>query len=131
MRQIEPYGSRAGFLPKHYVYGIILHGRIEHLFHLTVEPVYLIYEQYVPRLKIIEYCGYLTGLFYGWPAGDLHIHAHLSGNDAGKSSLAESRRPVKQHMVHGFIPGLCRAYIHLHLFPDVILAYIFIKALRP
>ena len=82
--------------------GVIFHCRIENLFYLTVEPVDLIYKEYIVLLKTVEYRSHFPGLFNGRSRGDFHMHAHLVGNDACKSRFTEPWRSVEQYMIQGF-----------------------------
>ena len=111
MGQVQTYGPGSGILSQHDVNGKILHGRVQHLLHLTVQTVYLVHKKHIPLLEVIQNGRHLPGLFNGRAAGDLHIGSHLIGNDAGQRGFAQTRRAVKQHMVQGLPPGLGCFYI--------------------
>ena len=65
MRQLKPYGSGRRALSYHDINGIILKSRIEYFLNLPLQTVYLIDEEQVTLLKIIQYGGHLAGFFNG------------------------------------------------------------------
>ena len=131
MRQIQPDGPGRSALANHNIDGEILHGRVQHLLHLPVQPVNLVHEKHVALGQIIENRRDLARLLDGRSGGHLHVDAHLIGDNAGQGRLAQSRRAVKQHVIQGFSPGLGRLDIDFQIFLGLFLADIFIQRLRP
>ena len=46
-------GARRRLLSQHDVDGEVLHGRVQHLLHLPVQPVNLVHEEHVALLEIV------------------------------------------------------------------------------
>ena len=53
-------------LAYYYVYGIILHGRIQYFFNAGIQPVYLVYEQHVAGGEICKYGRKVACMGYCW-----------------------------------------------------------------
>jgi hypothetical protein len=121
MRQIQPDRPRRGFLPQHDIDRKILHGRVQNLLHLAVQPVDLIHKQNIPLLEVIKDRRHLSGLLDRRAGGDLHMDPHLIGYDTRQGCLAQSRRAVKQHMVQGLPSRLGRINIYLQIILDLFL----------
>ena len=80
--------------------------QIEHFFHLSVQPVDLIYKKHIILLQVIEDRRHLPGLFNGRTAGHFHMYTQLISYDTCQCGLAQSRRAVEQHMVQRIISCL-------------------------
>ena len=65
--QLQTDGTGGSAFTDHNVDGEILHGRIEHFLHLTIEPVDFIHEQKIPLLQIIQNGRHLPRLLNGRP----------------------------------------------------------------
>ena len=131
MRQIQPDRPGRSALSNDDINGKVLHGRVQNLLHLSVQPVNLVHKKHITLRQIVEDSRNFTGFFDSRTGSHLHVNAHLIGNNAGKSRLAQSRRSVKQHMIQRFSPGFGRLNIDLQIFLSFLLADIFIQRLRP
>ena len=61
----------------------------------------LVDEQHVALAELGEDGGEVAGAFEGGARGDVQVHAHLVGDDAGQRRLAEPGRPGEQQVVGG------------------------------
>ena len=59
----------------------------------------LVDEQHIALVEIRQQAGKISSLLYDWAAGNLHVAAHLAGENAGERGLAEARRAAEQNMV--------------------------------
>ena len=130
VRKIEPHGPGRRSLAYHEIELIILHRRIEDLFHTLIEPVDLIYEQYFILFEIGKYGSQVSRLLDGRTGSNVKTYAHLIGDDTCKSSLTESRRPIEQYMIERFtaLLGCFDEYLEIGL--DLCLSGIIFKPYR-
>ncbi len=124
--KVEANGAGGGSLADYDVDGEILHGGIEHLFHIAGNTVNFVNEQHVAIVEIGKQRRKVARLFLWRGRGHAQVDSHFVGDNARKGGLAESRRAVKQHMVKG--SPLCFAITCiLRFFLDLFLTDIVVK----
>ncbi len=77
----------------------VLHRRVEDLLDDARQSVDLVDEQHVAVAELGEDRGQVAGTFERRTGGDVHVHAHLDGDDAGQAGLAEPGRAGQQQVV--------------------------------
>ena len=102
-RQIQSDRPGGSALPDHNIDGEILHGRIKHLFHLSVQAMDLVYKKNIPFLKIIQNRRHFSRLLNCRAGSHFHMHTHFIGNNTGKGSFSKSRRAIEKDMVQGIV----------------------------
>ena len=103
-KMIEADLNRPGSRPLvyHYIYGKILHRRIQILLNYVGKPVYLIYKKYISLFQTRQQTREVTRLVQNRSGGYFHIYAQLIGHYMGQSGLSESRRSMQQNMIESF-----------------------------
>ena len=84
----------------------VLHRRVQDLFDDPRQPMDLVDEQHVAVAELGEDGRQVAGAFERRARGDVHVHAHLDGDDAGQAGLAEAGRPGQQQVVGGLAAHL-------------------------
>jgi len=108
-REIEPYRARARPLSDHEVELEVLHGRVEDLFHGGAQTMDLVDEEHVAGLEVREQCRQIAGALDHGATGGAELRAHLVGDDARESSLAEAGRAVEKQVING-LPAAARRF---------------------
>ena len=80
----------------------ILQRRVEHLFHIRQQAVDFVDEENLARANVAENPGEVEFLLKHRPRGGTERHLQFLPDDGGQRGFAQSRRPVEQHVVHGF-----------------------------
>ena len=125
-RQIQTDAAhRRAVLADHDIDAVILHRRIQHLLHLTGEPVDLVDEQHIPCFQRRQHSGQIAAFFDGWAARRLELAAHLIGQDIGKRRLSQPRRAIKQHMVERLVARPRRVDEDAQVFLELLLPDVF------
>ena len=107
-RQLDLDRARRWPLPDHDVEAIILHRRIEHLFHSRGQTMDLINEENIICFQIGQQRGKVAGLGNHRPGGGAKINPQLIGHNLRQRCFAKPGRAVKQDMVKRFFAGLRR-----------------------
>ncbi len=119
--QIELDGAGRRPLPDHDVELVILHRRIEHLFHHRAEAVDLVDKEHIVWFEVGEQCSQITRFLQYGARGSLDIDPHLVGNDVGEGGLAQTRRAEDQQVIESLPPQPSRLDKDLHLLANGIL----------
>ena len=98
-RQREPDRRRCRALADDDVELEVLHRRVQDLFDDPRQAVDLVDEQHVALAELGEDGRQVAGAFERRTRRDVHVHAHLDGNDAGQAGLAEAGWPGEQQVV--------------------------------
>ncbi len=91
------------------VHAEILQRRVEHLLHVGQQAVDLVDEEDLARLDVAEDAGEIELLLQNRAGGLLEADAQLRGDDGGERGLAQARRAVEQHVIHG-LAALARGF---------------------
>ena len=98
-RQVEPDRRRRRTLADDDVELEVLHRRVEDLLDGARQAVDLVDEQHVAVVELGEDGRQVAGPLERRTGGDVQVHAHLDGDDAGQGGLAEPGRPGEQQVV--------------------------------
>ena len=129
--EADAHGTGAGPLVDHDVDDIILHRGIEVFLHFRRKPVDLIDEEHVAFLERGEQAGQVAGLVEDGTGSDLHVDAHLVGDDMGEGRLAQAGRAMEKRMVQGFAAELGGFDIDIQIGANFALAGEIFQLLRP
>ena len=99
-RQIDPDRARRWPLANDQIKRAVLHRRIEHLFHLRIEPVDLVDEQDIALFQIGQQRGQITRLGDHRAAGGPEPNPQFARNNLRQRSLPQPRRAKEQDRVH-------------------------------
>src|SRR5690606_24277918 len=72
------------------------HSWVEHLLNRLAEPVYLVNKKNVPRVKVRKDRSKVAHFLNRGTRGDLHLSAHLAGDEVSKGCFSEARWSVAQ-----------------------------------
>src|SRR5262245_4959231 len=128
--QIEFNRTRRRPLPDHQIKLEILHRGIENLFNRRVKAMNLVNEEHVAFFKIGEQRGQIARLFDHRPGRGFDLRAHLAGDYSGHCGLAETRRPIEQHMIQRLAARAGGLDEDAQIVLDLLLADVFAQDLR-
>ncbi len=115
----------------HYVNREILHRGIQAFLDGPCQAVDLVDEQHLTLLQRSQDGGQVSRVLDGRPGGGTQIDAHLDGDDVTERSLAQSRRPIHQHMIDGLFAAARRLQQDAEVILDLLLPDIFSQATGP
>ncbi|ULA59780.1 MAG: hypothetical protein LZF60_160110 [Nitrospira sp.] len=107
-RQFEFYGPRRSTLSDHQIKLVILHRRIERLFHRRRQSVNLIDEQDIAFLQIGQNRGQIPGVAQDQPGRRADGRSHFPRDDVCNGGLTQAWWAVKNRMVQGLTTALGR-----------------------
>ena len=107
-----------GSLIDHNINDIVLHGRVQVLFHFGRKAVDFVDEQHVSCFQRGQQAGQVSGLVQNRPGTHLHIYTQLVGNNMGQGGLSQTGRAVEEHMIQGFAPHFGSLYIDAQIGDD-------------
>ena len=81
---------------------VVLHGRVEILFHYRAQAVDLVDEKHVVLLQRSQYAGQIARLVEHGARCHFEAHSEFVGHDGRQCSLAQAGRAVEQQMVESF-----------------------------
>jgi hypothetical protein len=90
---VQPDRAGRGTLAQHDVELEVLHGRVQDLLDGARQAVDLVDEEHVALVELGEDRRQVAGPLERRAGGDVEVHAHLGGDDAGQRGLAEAGRP--------------------------------------
>ena len=123
--QLKWMDSRARALPDDQVDAVILHRRIQNFLDRGQQPVNFVEEKYFALFDRGENRRQVAFAFEHRTGAGLDVHAELAGDDLRQRCLAQSRRPVQQHVIERFataarrLDGDRNVFLHARL-ADVI-----------
>ena len=127
-RHLHRSGARP--LTDHDVELVVLHRGIENLLDGRRQPVDLVDEEHAVLLEVRQHPGQVAGLLDDRTGGGPHRNAHLVANDVGQRGLAETRRPIQQHVIERFAPLAGGRDGHVQVVANPILADVLVEHAR-
>ena len=104
---------------------VVLHRRIEHLFHGVGQAVNLVDEQHVALREIRHQRDQIARALDGRAAGDADVRPHLGGDDVGQRRLAQAGRTVEQDMIQRLASLARRLNVDIQAVLHRLLAHVF------
>ena len=94
--------ARPRTLPDNQVHAKILHRGIQNFLERRLQPVNFVQKEKIARIERRQHRRQVAFLLQQRPGAHLNCRAHLIRQNLRECRLAQSRRPVQQHVVQRF-----------------------------